>query len=360
MKILLVYPESADAVDGIRDYAVNMVAQLREEGDEAGLLRPKRGVALAVSLIRALPKRDPMALIVQYNPFSWGQWGVAPILVLALSMVRLRRRNVRVILMIHEGYVPMRNARWRLMGLWQRAQLRVLLSLAHGALATTGRLASELSRAWPRRRVGHLPVGSNVPDERALRKRARTTAPDGALVIATFTSGHETHLHAFVLRAAEAIARTAPEPIVLLLLGSNNLPPHQLESVARTVAPGYLEGAALARMLSSADVFLAPFADGATTRRTTLMAAIQHEIATITTVSDATETVLKSGGALALAAADDVEQFVAQAVRIANDASLRKQRARAGRALYERHFAWPVVCAGLRAEITASSGTIPQ
>jgi glycosyltransferase involved in cell wall biosynthesis len=352
MKIFLAYPRGARRVDGIRDYATRVVEQLRAEGSEAVLLRPHRGRWLGPSLIRALPRRDPAAMVVQYNPFSWGRWGVAPDLMLALAMLRLRRTNVRIVLAIHEGYMPIRNLRWLLMGAWQRAQVRVLLGLAHGAVATAGYLDTELSRGWPRRAISHVPVGSNLPDERESRAVARATAGyEGRLVIATFSSGHVSHLHTHVAGAAAAVARSSPQPVILLLLGSNNVLSFDVPAVERIVVPGYLDERELARALSTADLFLGPFADGATTHRTTLMAALQHGVAVVTTASDRTEAMLMDGDALAFAAADDPDGFAAEAVRVGVDPTVRKQHALAGRSLYDRHFSWPVVCAGLRAAI---------
>ena len=66
------------------------------------------------------------AVLVQYNPFSYGRWGFAPWLVALTWALRLRRREPRIALMVHEPYVPMITWRSTVMGLWQRAQLRLL------------------------------------------------------------------------------------------------------------------------------------------------------------------------------------------------------------------------------------------
>lgn len=355
MKILLVYPANAGAVDGIRDYATHVAEQLRHDGDDARLLRPKCGLGMGPTLVRALPKGETAAVIVQYNPFAWGRWGLAPSLPLALALVRLGRPKVRVITAVHEAYVPVRDFRSLLMSTWQRAQMRILLALSHSALAMTGHLTDELSRGWPHRRVKHVPVGSNLPDERAARGAARGAAGyEGRLVVASLSTGHESHLGGYVARAAAAVAENSAQPTVLLLLGKNNvLSGEGVRAVERTVAPGFLDARSLARALSTADLFLAPFADGASTRRTSLMAALQHGIATITTRSEHTDVALAESEAFGFAAVDDLAGFVAQATRMGADAETRAERALAGRALFERHFSWPALCAGLREAIAA-------
>lgn len=347
-KLILLHPANADRSDAIRDYAVHVVRQLQSEGRDATLLRPRLGRGLGADVVNALPRRGRVALLVQYNPFSWGRWGVAPHLVWALILVRLRRPKVRVVLTIHEAYVPMKNLRWLLMGAWQRVQVRALLAVAHGAVATAGYLAAELSRGWPRCSISHVPVGSNLPDERSSREAARRAAGyEGQLVIATFSGGHPSHLHALVSTAVEAAAGASPNPVVLLLLGSGDVPPAVRSSVERVDIPGYLDESVLAQALSAADLFLAPYEDGATTHRTTLMAALQHGVAVVTTVTRRTELVLREDQAMPFAAPDDSDGFAAKAVNMAMDSRRREQQAAACRRLYERHFAWPVICAGL-------------
>ena len=241
------------------------------------------------------------------------------------------------------------------MGTWQRARVcGSCWPISHGAVATTGYLKDELSRGWPRRAISHVPVGSNLPDERASREPARATAGfDGRLVIATFGTGHESHMHALVARAAEAVATSLPEPVILLLLGSGNQAPFEVPAIERSVSPGYLEAQALAQAMSTADIFLGPFSDGATTHRTTLMAALQHGVAAVCTASARTEPMLM-GGALLLAPPDDPAGFAAQALKLGRDRRLRERYGGEGRALYDRCFSWSAVCAGLRVAVDAT------
>jgi glycosyltransferase involved in cell wall biosynthesis len=326
-----------------------MTEQLRADGEDAILVRPPQGWRAARAIVRVLPRQVRSALVIQYNPFSWGRWGFTPQLVVTIGLVRLLRPRACVMLMVHEAYVPMRDLRWRVMGTWQRLQIRALLALAHDVCASTGLLEEELARGWPSRRVEHLPVGSNLPDGRSARDDSRQAwGCAGRLVVATFTGGHETHLHEWVLRSAVAIAQAVPRPVILLVLGRNGLTATELPGVERTIAPGYLDEGALAGALAAVDVFLAPFLEGATTRRTTLMAAMQHALAIVTTASSITEPELCEGGALTFAAVNDPAAFTAQAIRLASDEQLRERHAMAARALYERRFAWPVLAARLR------------
>jgi glycosyltransferase involved in cell wall biosynthesis len=87
------------------------------------------------------------------------------------------------------------------------------------------------------------------------------------------------------------------------------------------------------------------------------MAAMQHEIAIVTTRTTLTEESLTRDGALAFAPADDPVAFAAEAIRLARDARARSRQARAGREMYERYFSWPVVAAGLRSAVSETFRT---
>jgi glycosyltransferase involved in cell wall biosynthesis len=90
------------------------------------------------------------------------------------------------------------------------------------------------------------------------------------------------------------------------------------------------------------------------------MAALQHGLAIVTTTSDRTDQILVEGGALAFAAADDADGFAAEAVRVGVDPRVREQHALASRALFDRYFSWPIVCAGLRVAIAAAFASPPN
>jgi hypothetical protein len=111
MKIVIAYAQQQAKVDGIRDYATHLAAELRRAGGDADLRLVPPGRGCAAGLIGALPRDRPAALVLQYNPFSWGRWGVAPGLCLALAAVRRRRPQARIMLMVHESWVPI--VRWR-------------------------------------------------------------------------------------------------------------------------------------------------------------------------------------------------------------------------------------------------------
>jgi glycosyltransferase involved in cell wall biosynthesis len=105
--------------------------------------------------------------------------------------------------------------------------------------------------------------------------------------------------------------------------------------------PGWLSDEDLAAAIAAADLFLLPLADGVSTRRTTLMAALQHGLPVVATRGPLTDReLLDAGDALRLVPVARTDLFAATARELAQAPAARVRLGEAGRALYERAFAW--------------------
>lgn len=203
-------------------------------------------------------------------------------------------------------------------------------------------------RGWPRRPLHHLPVGSNLPDERSRRASVRKSlrADQETAVLAAFGSGHAARLIDYVSAAAQAVARSGVRT-VLLNLGSGT-PAISIDTDVEVIAPGPLDAVEVARYLSAADIFLAPLIDGVSSRRTTVMAALQHGLPVLGTQGPLTDCLLaKEGNGLMLTPVGDRERFAAAAVAMMADPWLRRRLATEARRLYEEEFAWDASAARL-------------
>jgi glycosyltransferase involved in cell wall biosynthesis len=188
----------------------------------------------------------------------------------------------------------------------------------------------------------HLPVGSNLPDRRssrsATRRRLRIEPTD--VVIVSFGTGHPSQLAAVVASAAAA----AGDRTVLLNLGAG-APPVDLAGPARVLTSGYLPDGEVAEWLSAGDIYVAALSDGVSTRRTTLMAAFQHELAVVATDGSSTDSMLRRNPrALRLIDVERPDDIADAVADLARDADQRRSLAREGRQLYDDTFAWPVIC----------------
>lgn len=348
-RVVMVYGDRGNAVDGIRDYTASLAAQLEREGVAAAEIHLPidRGAARsAARFARCLRDLGPAAaVLIQYSPFSYGRWGFAPWL--PAQLLRPRARRARIAVMIHEPYVPIDSGRSAVMGLWQRLQLRSLRPAADAAFASIEPWARKFS-------AHHLPVGSNFPDARGERERARErlAADPETIVVGCLGRDHPSWLGGHVVAAANRIARSG-RPLVLLVLGAEASSPTGLDQAVRVERPGYLEREGVAAHLAASDLFLVPTADGLSTRRGSAMAALQHAVPVVATSGPLTDSLLRRTPALRLTPVGDREAYARAAAELAADPDRRREAGRAGRDLYEREFDWPVIGRKLIAGLAA-------
>jgi glycosyltransferase involved in cell wall biosynthesis len=362
-RVTVVHGDRGQEVDGIRDHGAQLVAALEELALPAAELRldtsaeTASGRGPAGHLRRALRRAGPNeALLLQYSPFCYGRRGLAPWLPACLLEARaMGPRRPALALMMHEPYVPMTSAREALMGSWQRLQLSALQLAADVVYASIEPWAHELSAAPPWRLVHHLPVGSNLPDGRAQRgaQRARLGAGPDTLVVACVGRDHPGWLAGHVVAAANALAASG-RPALLLELGAQAPALAGLDPAVALQAPGYLEPTGLAAHLAAADLFLAPMADGVSTRRSSLMAALQHELPVLGTAGPLTDPgLMEAGSALALTDIEDRDAFAKAAPALAADPARRAAAGAAARQLYEREFRWEAIARKLKETLPA-------
>jgi len=109
----------------------------------------------------------------------------------------------------------------------------------------------------------------------------------------------------------------------------------------------------LAESLSATDIFLAPFIDGVSTRRTTVMAALQHGLAVIGTDGPLTDPAFReSDDALRLVPVEREDLFVDAALKLASPRGEREQVSRAARRLYDECFDWPIIAEALLSHLS--------
>jgi glycosyltransferase involved in cell wall biosynthesis len=338
MRISLLYRDRGASVDGIRDYTTQLAGALGA-----------RGADVSVELLDAnrFPSRlkEADAVIVQYNPFSYGRWGVAPWLPAGMHRVKGGDRGPLLALMVHEPYMPLSNWRAALMGGWQRLQMVALRSAADVTFVSIERWVDAVRRCGPRRSVHHLPVGSTLPDMRSRRDSARVMlkVEDPTIVLTAFGTGHPSRLTRHIEAAATAL-HEAGHDVVLLNLGAGAPRPEGVPQAVPVETPGRLESGALATYLSAADIFVAPFIDGVSARRSTFIAALQHALPIVAIDGPLTDRFIrKAARACRLVPSLDPEPFAGAVVELARRPREREQFAQGARLLYEQRFAWPVI-----------------
>jgi glycosyltransferase involved in cell wall biosynthesis len=346
--------------DGIVDYSTHLAEALEDASAEARVrtcvigspARPGRPYARQRRRMLRQALRGEDVVILQYNPFSWGRWGFAPWL--PLELLRLRRESPRptIVVIVHEPYVPL-EARNLAMGAWQRLQVATMIAIADYAFASIEVWAKRLSRLSPRRPVRHLPVGSNLPDMRSARTlmRSRLGIPDTSVVLTTFGMQHPGRLRGYIEQAVNEVARSG-HAVTVLNLGADPPVLRALDPAVAVRTPGPLGSRELGSYLSAADLFLAPFIDGISTRRTTVMAALQHGLAVVGTQGPLTDSVFRRRPDAARLVLVGNPTAFADAVRhLVESPAERASLGLAARELYEECFAWPVIANRLRRQL---------
>lgn len=361
MRLAIIFRARLDSIDGIRDYSIQLMSTLAQQRDVSVslyLIDPGSGSARGSwvhvedsangtayhreRLCHAAA--DAQGVILQYNPFAYGPWGCAPWLPLAVLGLRRRRPRPMLALMIHEPYIHAGNWRYTIMRLWQRPQLWALRRLADATFCSIEAWSESLARERPRRPITHLPVGSNLPDERRQRDfaRAQLGIADDEIALVAFGTDHPSRWISYLGGAVTEVARGARR-VHLLNLGAG-VPAVDVPAKVCVHTPGRLADRDLARWLSAGDIFMAPFLDGVSTRRTTLMAALQHGLPVVGTEGHLTDRLLREPGiGLELVPAGRQDLFARCVGSLARDRERRIALGMEARALYESQFDWPVI-----------------
>ena len=307
-----------------------------------------RGVRALSALLSTLASIRPERVVLQYSPYLWSASGFdlsGPALTLALCA-----RGAAPDIVWHELWVPvMARPVGFVRGLVQRAMAALMGRFARRSIVTSRERIGELSGVSrvPADRFALVPMSSLVPVTplaAAERDSLRTAHGLGAeeLVLALFGFDHDsrpTDGLAAVHRALEDAGIASR----LLVIGTARVP--GLERW--TVHAGFQPAREASRLLAASDVFLAPFIDGVSTRRSSIAAALAHGLPVVTTSGHHTDPAVFHAGVAELAPAGDDAAFAAAVARVAGSAERRAELARAGRELFETKLSWPCHLAGL-------------
>jgi glycosyltransferase involved in cell wall biosynthesis len=328
-EIALVWGGAGRPFDGIDAYTRGLARALDEIPGYRCRISPLFGA------------RGADVLLLQYNPFSWGRRGFAPGVPAWMARRRSSGDRPFVATMIHEPFVAPEDMRTTVMAGWQRAQLALVKALSDRVLAPSAD-AARRARGWGPS-IAVVPVGSNLPDRRTARPAARDRlgVDDGDVVLVTFERSAAGRLHAQVAAAVEATREATA--VHLLVLGAGAQAPRGVHPSVNVRVAGPLRDDEVAFHLAAGDVFLADYADGLSTRRTTLVAALQHGLPVVGTTVGRTDDCLLGCDGIVVVPAEDVRGYGVAVRSLAASGEERSRRSAAARRLFDERFDWPVV-----------------
>jgi glycosyltransferase involved in cell wall biosynthesis len=305
--------------------------------------------------LRAFPA--PRRLLVQWVPHGFGYHSMN--VWFCLWLARRARAGDEVELMIHEPYLEFRRGPFRhvaMAGVHRlmtvvllRAARKVWVSIpAWEQLLRPYALGRSLSMQW-------LPVPGCVGDvdgTPASSIRSKYAA-EGRHVIGHFGS-YGTAVTDLLIERLPPIMDGPFKPS-LLLLGSGS--EQFLETLiqprpwwrGRVHAAGYLSPSHLGAHIAACDLFVQPYPDGITSRRTSAMACLSRGRAVVTTRGHLTEPLWSETGAVAIADVADLAGFASAAVNLLAHHDARAALAARGQQICAERFSVTQVIDALRA-----------
>jgi glycosyltransferase involved in cell wall biosynthesis len=351
-------------VGGVADYTHQVAEALARAGEEIhvwcpavreireasgvhvhpvpGRFRPSDLRRLGARLDQFPPLRR---ILVQWVPHGFGYHSMN--LWLCLWLATRARAGDRVELMVHEPFLAFRRGPLRhiCMALVHRAMTMVLMWAASRVWVSIPAWESKLRPYALGRavRIDWLPIPACVYQANGDAASLRQTFAHASQPVVGHFGSYGPEVAMLLEERLTGILDSDSRP-VLVLIGAGSRPfraalvDRHPSWAGRIHATGYVPLAALAGYLEACDLFLQPYPDGITSRRTSAMACLSVGRAVVTTSGHLTEPLWKESGAVALVDVSNSAGFAEAAVHLLRDRAERARVAESGRRLFDSQF----------------------
>jgi glycosyltransferase involved in cell wall biosynthesis len=251
--------------------------------------------------------------------------------------------------MFHETYMDGSEG-WKaaIMGRWQKHFFRRVGRTSDLCLFSTEPWSSRYASWFPESRIACLPVASNIPVVVADKsgERARLGIPDGIPCMVVFGGLHPSRLFDWIAEASRALARDGVEHR-LLHIGPDSNSISGLLAGSPLMELGILPAEMVSRALTAGDILLAPISDGASTRRGSLLAGLEHGLCCITTPGPGTDRVLLSQDGISIKFARGKGDFIEVVQELATHPDRVREFAGHATTFSRSHFTWESIADNL-------------
>jgi len=379
LRIDIVFPVLPPVLNGIGDYTIHLSQALASRGCDVRVLTaqdevneyPDIEVEQAFSLrtwtglfplIKTIRSNLPDWLIVQFEQFAYGRWGFNPLLPMVLWYIQRTLPEVRIAVMFHEDFVPATNWKNAVMTTWQRVQFWTLGRLADVAGFSIQTWATRYQSWFRNTDVAHWPVGSNIPHVGVSYATARDQLgiKTSTFVAGIFGSLRASRMVDWICCATHALAQQA-EDFTLLYVGPHGAALQEALPDIRIRNAGPLPAEEVSVHLSAMDLHLAPFIDGASTRRGSFLAGLQHGVPTVSTRGPLTDSMLEdeNGNAFMLVPVDAPDGFKQVAIALQTNPKRRQAMREQSQLFFEKHFKWSLVADEILPLLNSASTKFP-
>ena len=352
-------------VGGVSDYTRQVAEGLARMGDEVHVWCPRAGEPSRVRGVQIHPElgairpRDlrrlddllepfpaPRRLLVQWVPHGFGYHSMN--VWFCLWLAKRAWRGDEIELMIHEPYLEFRRGpvRHALMACVHRLMTIVLLGAARKvwiSIPAWERLLRPyaLGRTVP---MQWLPVPGCVAERSAASAAAVRLkyVADGQHLIGHFGSYGGAITSLLFERLPHIMEGTVTPSLLLLGAGSERFREALVERhpswSARVHAAGYLSASDLGAHIAACDLFVQPYPDGITSRRTSAMACLSRGRPVVTTSGHLTESLWAETRAVEIADVSDSAAFTSSVVSLLAHAHARAELGARGQRVYAERF----------------------
>jgi len=279
-RLAILSPGFPSVPGGVTDHTQRLVRSWSAAGHSVEVLG--RTDADADSVTADLAGSGVTALLVQYVPFLYGRRGLSgwPERVARAA----RSRGIRVTLFVHEPWVPLTRLPWLVLGPLQRRQLRRLVRVADRTVTAVPAWRDLLGAA-----VDLVYVGSNLGS-------LPPTVPAPLSSPVVFSPTAAGFRFDWVAAAAHAIGASPG----LVCIGIDASAARHHPGLAAHFDSswdwrGRLSATDALGVMARARLVLAPFEDGATGRRTSLLAAVSSGARVLSTTGPLFDPVFREG-----------------------------------------------------------------
>ena len=296
---------------------------------------------------------SPRTLLVQWVPHGYGRRSMNIGFCRWLAK-RVRHRGDLLQLMVHEPFLEFRGIRQSAAAGVHRWMVWTLLHAAERVWLSIPGWESKLRTYAPANlRMDWLPIPSSIPriatpeSTRAVREKLGNPP-----LLLGHLGTYSPVIREMLEPAIIELLRSHPE-LSFVMLGSGGsevrsaLLAESTDLSSRLLATGFLPSGELSPHLAACDLLIQPYPDGASSRRSSLMAGISHGVPVVTTSGHLSESLWSESGAVAIAPAGDRSAFVNAAQRLIKSPEERARLGAAGSRLYQQKFDWPLVVAAL-------------
>jgi hypothetical protein len=288
----------------------------------------------------------PRIVFVQYVPHAFGRRAMN--LSFCYWVQGRRRRGDEVRVMFHEvrmafGWWPLK---WNIIAFVQRTMAAVIVHAASKIYVSTAAWIPRLQALGRgERQIEPLAIPSNVP-QTALPERIaaarRSMASDNAHVVGHFGT-YGAPITTFLTPLIDRLTRDFPT-LRFALLGRGSAAYRRTlidahpDRAPRITAFDDLSPDDVGAHIQAADVMLQPFPDGASFRRTSLMACLAAAAPTITTVGSLSEPIWQTQEICPSSPVGDVAAVSETLRRLLAEPEARRDVGRRAAEYYDRHF----------------------